>query len=277
MGAVLRVNPPARELGTANAVLWGRGARRHRVDEFAGPTSVKCVLRGEATWTTRYGRFPLRPGEWLVLNEGQSYSLDVDSDSPVETFCVFFGRGFLDEPLAELGGLLEARRDHAPLLTSLQALRARLAAPRDELALESSCADVASALADSERRLRGLAERIPALRPSTRAELLKRVLRGRDYVEASLSEPLTLAAVAREACLSPFHFHRLFREVTGQSLHHYVRERRLARAWGLLLSTALTVTEVAPLVGFESLGSFTSAFTRRYGSPPGRLRRAAGG
>src|SRR5437763_731475 len=91
-----RVNPPPHELGRVNAIVGGR-ARRYDVARFAAPLSVKAVLSGTATWTTTAGRFEIGPAGCLVINDGEEYSLEVDALQPVETFCVFFARGFVEE------------------------------------------------------------------------------------------------------------------------------------------------------------------------------------
>src|SRR5205085_2526055 len=91
------VNAP-NALGSAHVVLSAR-ARRHEVDAFPGPLSIKSVVRGRAEWRTREGRFVLDQASYLVLNEGRPYGMTVDSDEPVETLCVFFRRGFADAAL----------------------------------------------------------------------------------------------------------------------------------------------------------------------------------
>src|SRR5687768_14874226 len=92
----LLLNPPPGSLGRANVLLAAR-ARRHEVHRFAGPLSIKSVVDGAATWETRAGRFELVPGAALVLNDGEEYSICVDALQPVETFCVFFARGFVED------------------------------------------------------------------------------------------------------------------------------------------------------------------------------------
>src|SRR5262245_18582808 len=77
--------------------VWGRSDGRHYVRDFAGSLSIKTVVRGEGLWETVTGRFRVFPGTHLVLNHGQRYSLTVESPRPVETFCVFFRRGFVEE------------------------------------------------------------------------------------------------------------------------------------------------------------------------------------
>src|SRR5262245_29385001 len=90
------INPPAHVFGRKNAILNARGTRHHE-SEFAGPLSIKSVVRGSATWETRDGRYELMPGSVLLLNDGEEYSITVDALQPVETFCVFFERGFVED------------------------------------------------------------------------------------------------------------------------------------------------------------------------------------
>ena len=91
-----RVNPEPSALGRVNAIVGGR-ALRYDVRGFASPLSVKAVIRGTATWTTAMGRFELGPSGCLILNDDEEYSIEIDSLQPVETFCVFFRRGFVDD------------------------------------------------------------------------------------------------------------------------------------------------------------------------------------
>lgn len=87
--------------------------------------------------------------------------------------------------------------------------------------------------------------------------------------------PLSLRDMADIAHLSPFHFARTFRRVTGVSPGEFYTAVRLERAKRLLLTTSLSVAEVCFEVGYESLGTFTTRFTRLVGVSPGRMRRLA--
>jgi AraC-like DNA-binding protein len=101
---------------------------------------------------------------------------------------------------------------------------------------------------------------------------LLRLLRARDAIHVRYSEPLQLAALAREAALSPFHFLRLFRDAFGETPHRYLTRVRIEKAKALLVSGE-PVTEVCLDVGFSSLGSFSALFARRVGAPPTTFRR----
>lgn len=101
----------------------------------------------------------------------------------------------------------------------------------------------------------------------------RRIARARELIDRAYAEPLDLDRIAREACLSPYHFHRLFRREIGETPHQYLTRRRIERARELLITTELSVTEVCLEVGFQSLGSFSSKFSRHAGHAPSRYRR----
>lgn len=126
------------------------------------------------------------------------------------------------------------------------------------------------------RKTDAVIARLPALRPATRIELCRRVLRGRDFLLARPAEAVALGDVARAAWLSPYHFHRAFRRAFGCTPHEYLTRHRIDRARRLLRETDRSVTDVCLDVGFESLGSFSSLFRRHMGVSPRAFRSAQG-
>jgi AraC family transcriptional regulator len=102
---------------------------------------------------------------------------------------------------------------------------------------------------------------------------LERVQRAIDFMEAHLLDDLPLAAVADRAACSPWHFHRLFVALTGETPAGYVWKRRLAEICRRLVETSQPLVDVALDCGFESQATFTRAFTRHVGISPGRFRR----
>ena len=89
----------------------------------------------------------------------------------------------------------------------------------------------------------------------------------RDY-----SQPLDVAALARQAHMSPGHFQRSFRAAFGETPYQHLMTRRIERAKTLLRRGDLTVTEVCFAVGCTSLGSFSSRFTELVGETPSAYR-----
>lgn len=87
------------------------------------------------------------------------------------------------------------------------------------------------------------------------------------------NEPLTLSELAAAANLSKFHFSRVFRSLTGTSPCRFLAAVRLAKAKELLRLTPTNVTDIAFEVGYNSLGTFTSRFTKSVGVSPARYRQ----
>jgi AraC-like DNA-binding protein len=116
-------------------------------------------------------------------------------------------------------------------------------------------------------------------RPHVPDELLVHLRRARDLADRRYAEPLDLAALAAAAGVSKYHFLRCFAAVYGRTPARYVTERRIERAQDLLRATNLTVTEICFLVGFSSLGSFSSRFSELVGTSPSayQARYAADG
>lgn len=98
---------------------------------------------------------------------------------------------------------------------------------------------------------------------------LKRVT---DYIDAHLSELISMPDLARVACLSQHHFARVFRAATGMSPHSYVTHRRIERARDLLISTDTPLVQVALMCGFGTQAHFSTVFKKQMGLPPKRFR-----
>jgi AraC-like DNA-binding protein len=102
----------------------------------------------------------------------------------------------------------------------------------------------------------------------------RHLLRARDLADARYCESLGVDDMARAAGLSRAHFIRQFRRAFGESPHAYLLTRRLERAAALLRDTDRPVVDVCLSVGLQSVGSFTTSFTRTYGMSPTEYRRA---
>ena len=100
----------------------------------------------------------------------------------------------------------------------------------------------------------------------------RHLLRAKDLADARYFDALTVADLARAAGLSQAHFSREFRRAFGETPHAYLLTRRLERAASLLRNTDRSVLEICLAIGLQSVGSFTTTFTRVYGMPPTAYR-----
>ena len=102
----------------------------------------------------------------------------------------------------------------------------------------------------------------------------RHLLRAKDLADARYFEPLDVDDLARAAGLSRAHFSREFRRAFGESPHAYLLTRRLERAAALLRTTDRSVADICVSVGLQSVGSFTTSFTRHFGRTPTTYRAA---
>ena len=114
---------------------------------------------------------------------------------------------------------------------------------------------------------------IDRARDSTRKELFIRVSRAAEYARACYDTPMCVEDMAREACLSLFHFKRVFKEVYQVAPYEYIRSLRLARAVALLRKQ-MPVNEVCRTVGWADPSSFNKLFKDRFGKTPSCFSRS---
>jgi AraC family transcriptional regulator len=269
---------------TSRLVEW-QGRRVGRAPHEA-PVSIHVGTSGRELYRTPDGLYAVEEGTLLVLNAGQTVSTHVDPAAPSTGCAVLFApelvrdvghalvageAALLDDPGPRSGTLpLLAERTHTvdeALAVRLDALRRGGAARREE-----RLHDLVEAVLRLDRAAARGADRVPAVRASTRAELYRRLQRARDYLHARVEPGATLPELARVAALSPHRLLRLFRATFGHTPQQYLRELRMERAARLLRETDAPVGAVADAVGFDSFGSFSWAFRRRFGVPPRSFR-----
>lgn len=107
---------------------------------------------------------------------------------------------------------------------------------------------------------------------SQEEEYVTRILKVLIYIEENIDENLSLESLAKIACYSPFHFHRIFQAIVGETVHDYVKRLRMQIAAGKLRYTEQPVTTIALDASFETPSAFTRAFKQFMGSSPRNYR-----
>jgi transcriptional regulator GlxA family with amidase domain len=106
-------------------------------------------------------------------------------------------------------------------------------------------------------------------------ELLRRLLRAKDRMDAASHEDWPIRRLARVSGVSEAHFARSFKQAFGVPPHRYLLTRRIERATALLRDTDLSITEIAFQTGWESLGTFGRTFRDVTGENPRAIRSRA--
>lgn len=108
---------------------------------------------------------------------------------------------------------------------------------------------------------------------SVRKENVARINNAILYIETHLSEKLILSDIAKEAYFSPFHFHRIFSLVVGETVNNFIARLRIEKAANFLIhQKEISITEVSEIIGFTSLSSFSRAFKKFYGISPAEFK-----
>ena len=259
--------------------------------------SIRCAFNGQRHFSTNEGRFVVDDNAYLIFNQGEVITSDVQSSTPVECFNITFKPEFAGETLRSLvtpeDRLLEEPRQKSvqpvsffvrtypydtPLAERLLRLRKTLPSqPVTHGWLEEEFHALIETMLQTHRNVLREVETMPGVRAATRQEAYKRLHHARDFIHASLQQPITLNDIAQEACLAPHHFLRQFKQAFHETPHQYLTRIRLERARFLLRKSDLPITDICLSVGFESLGSFSWLFKKTYGFNPSEFRRESYG
>lgn len=278
--------------GVENCIVMGK-TRRVEYPLFEQRLSIKMVSGGRERYlfADRAREIDVDEENFLIVNDGRTYGSVIASDREVEGFSVFFRRGFASEVARHLGTPLDRALDggvscvpEPEFLEFLQPHDLRITP-----VLKYLRHHVRLGVDDPEwydEQLYFLMERMlrhrvsqqdqvarsPALRSATKSEIYRRVMTAANYIHSHFEVDLDLERLAREACLSKFHFLRLFRGVMGLTPYAFLLRKRAYAASRLISTTSLTFDEIALQVGFASRSSLFRQMRRWLQCRPHELR-----
>jgi AraC family transcriptional regulator len=184
-----------------------------------------------------------------------------------------FAAEFLEQVRAELGlrgvperfrhALIPPSRESTPLAAAMEAV----ATGSTPAALQEAAFEVAAAALTATHATIGLGRKT-----SFRNE--RGVMRAASYVASNYHEPCTLEDLAARADMSPFHFLRVYRRMTGQTPHRHVLATRLRNAAQRLRTSRERIADIALAVGFGDLSHFNATFLQHFRLSPGAYRAA---
>lgn len=266
-----------------NAIVCG-SAIEAEYASFTQALSIKTAWGGSERYFLRHREVAVDADNFLVLNEGSRYGSLLAARRPAFTFSVFFRPGMHEEVLAARRQSADSAlalpdaarcafefsehlRPHDPVLAArLQHLRRRVqAGERDENWLEEQLLRLLDSMLTLEAGAAGAIDRINAARVSTRRELARRLRWAADFIQSSHAEPLTLAAMAAMAavaCLSRYHFVRLFGQLFGTTPHAFLTHKRARAAQRLIASGETDREPVAQACGFANRWALQRALRR---------------
>ena len=212
---------------------------------------------GAITTETRWNRLsaqPMRTRHLLLSTDLFSRCAEELADRDPSHIRLVNRAGFQDSLLTHIGLSLQHEMDHPSPMSRLYAETA------SQMLAVYLIRHYAMETVEIGARGQGLTP--PQLRRIT------------EFINAHLADDLSLSVLADQVTFSPYHFARLFRQATGESVHQYVLRRRLDHAQYLLRKTNLTIARIALCSGFAHQSHLTRAFRRYFNLTPHAYRQA---
>ena len=262
--------PLAQGLGwSVTDVVCTLGPQDQPFEERHAGVSVGIVLAGTFHYRSARGRELLTPGSLLLGNDRQSFECGHEHAAGDRCVAFHFSPEYFEQITAELGvRRLAFPVSRIPPLAELAPINATVAAAAlgaaavawDEIGVVLAARAIRLANALSDRDLRVLPAAEARVAQSVRA------------IEKDSSARLSLARLAADAGLSPFHFLRTFQRITGATPHQFILRTRLREAATRLVTESTKVAEIAFAAGFGDLSNFNHAFRAEFGVSPRRFR-----
>jgi AraC family transcriptional regulator len=272
--------------GWPNVIINAQSLSEHRPD-IKGTLSLFSNIKGQSTASAEGYAVTIPEDYFFITNNKQEYSLDIESAKPVETFNIHFSETLLQDLSDALqqkqSALLDDPTAQKPTLTfynklyrkdeTFNRIVARLkykASVHDlsDMEQEELLTGLLFHLIEQNTHIGKQVNTLDAEKASTREELYRRLIRTTDYMAAHYARELSLDELANVACLSKFHFIRLFKTVFRQSPHQYITTLRMLEAGKLLRHSSFEVQQIGTLVGYDNNSSFSRAFLKHSGVSP---------
>ena len=273
-------------------------AKCRRVDmpPFTQRLSIKAARGGREMYFIDHRSVAVDDDNFLILNDGRTYGSAVESRRDIESYSIFFRKGLAEEVLGALVTpadrildrsdwrasqpveFVESLQSHDRLVTPvLGFIRRHLESGLEEEGwYDEQLHFLLERMLMHHRHVIGRVRSAAALKSTTRAEIYRRICLATDYIHTHYDEQLDLDVLANAACLSKFHFLRLFTDIHGITPHAYLQRKRAMAAARLLATTRMSAEEVAADVGYSARSSLFRQLRRWHGVSPRALRARRG-
>jgi AraC family transcriptional regulator len=278
-------------LGWPNVVINAHTRSEHR-PEVRGTLSLFSNISAESICAAENYTVTIPEDYFFISNNKQEYSLDIETEKPVETFNIHFSEMLLQDishnvhhsHIALLDGntntttplLFYNKLYRKDAIFNALTTQIKTKAATNELGdaeLEELLTDLLYHLIQQNTYVGKQVNSLDAEKFSTRKELYRRLARATDYMAAHYTQAIPLDELAGVACLSKFHFIRLFKAVFKQSPYQYITSLRMQRAANLLQHSALEIQQIAGWVGYDNSSSFCRAFLKHTRCSPQEFRK----
>lgn len=257
--------------------------------------AILWLKAGRLSAQAGFQRWTLTANQFLVINPNQTLRLSPAADEPVEIVLTKISKALFQDQLTRLTELetfatlrnhtegsghlelceriYEAQENELGTQLIQQSRQAYQAVPGTAKDFSEPARDITEALLSLQNTAYQQMLNLTSAKLSTKRELYRRLCIARTHMHGHLDEALDLDTLAQVACLSKYHFIRLFKEAFGQTPRQYLITLRLDQARTLLIHTDKTFHEICHEVGLKDSSSFGRLFKRSFGATPHLYRQ----
>jgi AraC-like DNA-binding protein len=252
---------------------------------------IKYVSDGCEHYTVSGHKYTVQKGQYLFVNHYHEGFVEIESEYHVKGICIDLDPNIVKEVLACQQGTgnpmpdtidfdnffntandivckCEAEQTHVGrFLHNLHADHVINPFSTNKFSKEFYYTMAEHVLADYIPMCKQL-QSIPAIKGSTKSDLLRRLYIGKNYIEENYIESFSVASIASECGLSEYYFFRLFRVAFGVTPQKYILMKRLLYGKHLIFNKGTSISEAALLCGFSDIYAFSKAFKIYFGSAP---------
>lgn len=246
--------------------------------------SLKFAVEGTEHYAVNGETFKVEKNQFLVFRPGFSYAAMTKGNALNEGFCIDLNMDFLQDAKLDLFGEtplfdftmdLECTQWHQPDYPWVQLMQSiyQTLGQQSTLFFEEALNQMMHHYLQVEQAYQDKVQAIPALKKSTRKELIRKLWLAKAFLHDNLSQNLTLEDIAKASGLSKFYLQRLFKQVFQYSPQQYHEALKLNRALEMLQSNQYQVHEVSYTLGYSDLPYFCRRFKKYFGKSPRQYLR----
>lgn len=271
-----------------NTIIFASTCKKYFYPSHSTPHLLVANFRNPGAYLLNDRQISTNDKSFYFLNPGDKLEINFRHNLPTDTFLILFNNNFITEVInicqSTTNGLLERpfeinntefRTPSVPFFFNSAILRCfnsiKTNGMDDLFNPDCLLSDLVVEFFKLRHDTIPEIEKINAKRKSTREELYRRITLAKLYMEENALLPLTIDQIAIVACLNKFHFLKVFKDMHGITPHQFLINKKLEKSLVLLKSGNFSIGEICQLVGFESLGTFTNLFKRRYGQSPSKF------
>lgn len=255
--------------------------------------SIKYVMQGDELYRLKERDYLLHQGEYLLCNYHCEGKVSIDSKAHVKGICIDIARDVLSEvvaihkaPDANMADLslddffnspdflehqFQSSQTHlGKELLNLDAILLRNPNSDYQFSKEFFYKLSENILADYIPVVKQL-QSIRCVKSATKRDLLKKLAKGKSYIDQYFTTDIDISQIALESNLSQYHFFRLFKNTYGQSPYQYIKQKRMQKANDLLKRQPMPLANLATEVGYSDIHSFSKAFKQFFGKSPSKI------